>query len=140
MIKTLVTGCLLLVSVSFLGCASNGTNISKTGKVSIERIPSEKIFIPWADVYQIEKGLVLKGVIERRNYSPGTVTSHVDTYMASTKQYISSSDEIVLGQKRVGRGIQWKRFSIILPDNVVQEQIVAQVHLGRLAECKRQHL
>ena len=48
------------------GCAIQGTNTSKNGRVTINQIASEKVFIPLADAYPDGNDLLLTGVVERR--------------------------------------------------------------------------
>ena len=65
------------------GCAVPGENISKKGVLTVQRVPSTKVDILWADVYKIEDSLVVRGVVRRRNYSSQPLQVHVDVAVLS---------------------------------------------------------
>ncbi|MBW1851607.1 MAG: hypothetical protein JRJ15_09280 [Deltaproteobacteria bacterium] len=75
---------LMIVSISItgLGCASNGVNLIKNGAVTLERIPSKGYYISHVEVYQNDNELVLHGNVKRRPHS-NTGTGHVDIAIVS---------------------------------------------------------
>ena len=109
----------LIVAVTIIsGCATQGTNISKNGKVTIDRTASEKVFIPWADAYQDGNDLLLTGVVKRKSFSAGPLKSHVDVTIFSAEGAILQegyTKAIYVPGHRVGKGISWERFRIRLP-------------------------
>jgi hypothetical protein len=129
MIKVNISFCLATITIFFTGCTMHGTNISKSGKVTIERISSEKVFIPWADVYQDGNNLLVTGVVERRYPSTGIFTTHIDI------KVIDSTGQIVNERRTkdiyVPSGL-WTRFNlnfcIIPPENAI---IKAICHSGK---------
>lgn len=69
--------CMVIVSTLSV-CAINGTNISQNWTVTIERIDSKKLFIPWADTYEDGNNLTIRGVIEQRYHFATSLKAHVD--------------------------------------------------------------
>ena len=43
---------LVLVLQSLSGCALSGENIFRKGMVTVQRVPSARVEIPWADAYR----------------------------------------------------------------------------------------
>lgn len=98
------------------GCATQRVNLSENGRVVIERIPSEKVFIPWADAYQDGNDLLLTGVVERRRLSIGPLKSHIDVTIFSAEGTIlqeGHTKAIYVPGRRIGKGINWERFRIL---------------------------
>jgi hypothetical protein len=69
--------CMIIV-IALSGCSINGTDISKDGTVTIERINSERISIPWADAYQNDNNLTISGILKQRYLSANSLKVYVD--------------------------------------------------------------
>jgi hypothetical protein len=70
-----VTMCLVATIVS--GCATSRVNLVDTGAVSVEKIPSERIYISRVSVFQEGDELLVSGFVKRR-HSSGPGGGHVD--------------------------------------------------------------
>ena len=113
--KTFLLMYITAVITVISGCTTQRTNISKNGRVTINRIPSEKVFIPWADAYQDGNDLLLTGVVERRRLSTGLLKAHIDVTIFSAEGMIlqeGHTKAIYVPGRRIGKGINWERFRI----------------------------
>ena len=100
------------------GCAVSGENLSKKGVVKVERVPSERVAIPWADVYRSDEGLIVRGVVRRRDYSSQPLLIHVDATVLSGDGEVlteATGRDLWVPRRRVGRGFNHVDFEIRLP-------------------------
>jgi len=83
-------------------------------------------------VYRSEAGLVLKGVVQRSDYSPSVVRIHIDAVVTQSdgrREILASSTPVSLGQKHIGCGPQWQPFAIPLPA-MPAKGIITEIHRG----------
>jgi hypothetical protein len=100
------------------GCAVPGENISKKGVVTVQRVPSTKVDILWADVYKIEESLVVRGVVRRRNYSSQPLQVHVDVAVLSADSKILTEAigrDVWVPRRLAGKGFNYDQFEVRLP-------------------------
>jgi hypothetical protein len=107
------------VALSVLaGCSLPGRNISQQGFVNVRRAPSEKITIPWADVYQEGQNLVVCGVVRQTSASTLPYMLHIDVAVlaADGKPLIQrASSDLYVPRHAVGKGPGFERFEVHLP-------------------------
>lgn len=104
------------------GCAAPGENISKKGVVSVQRVPSAKVDIRWANVYQIEDSLmVVRGRVCRRGDSSLPLQVHVDATVLSRDGEILKEvigRDVWVRRRQVGKSLTYfdcGNFEIRLP-------------------------
>lgn len=122
MVKTMQAGFLTVVWASQLcalsGCAVPGENISKKGLVTVERVSSPKVDIPWADVYRTDKNLMVRGMVCRRASSSQPLQVHVDvTVLARDDRVLQRavSRDIWVASRSPSNGSGSNRFEVHLP-------------------------
>ena len=126
-----VSVCMVIVS-TLSGCAINGTNISQNGTVTIERIDSETLFMPWADAYEEGNNLMIRGVIEQRYQSSNSLKAHVDvTIIDSNGQLLKETKtaNVYVPRNLPGKGIKWVRFNLTVP-MMVSKGTTIKLHPG----------
>lgn len=69
---------LLTLTGLSVGCATKSVDLSETGAVNVEKVPSKLVQIPWVVVTQEKNGLVVSGVVRRRPLNRGVIAGHVD--------------------------------------------------------------
>ena len=109
--------CIIMVSTVF-GCATRGVNISKKGTVTIERIASEKVFIPWADAYQDGNNLTITGAVEQKYESADSFKVYIDVAIRDANDQLLKevrTVDIYVPRKLTGKGINWTHFGVTSP-------------------------
>lgn len=129
---TLVGIFLFILVVS--GCSSNVISLSEKGLVSVEKQDSEQVKILWTDVYQRDGQTWAYGVLEQRSSGPGSIKTHVDIQVLdldSSVRYETISEDVCVPRNSAGRGIDWRRFKVRLPEILPENsQIRMTVHSG----------
>ena len=124
----------LSVAVTLSGCSSNRASLTNQGHVSVEKQGSEKIEILWTDVYEQDGQTWAYGILKQRGISAGAIKTHVDIQVLSPDgfiQYKTTTDDLFVPRNRVGRGSDWERFRIQLPEGLPKDsQIYMTVHSG----------
>jgi hypothetical protein len=122
MMKKMYVGFLTLawgIQLSALsGCAVASENISKKGLVTVERVASQKVAIPWANVYRTDQSLIVHGVVRRRSYSNQPLQVHVDaTVLSSDGEVLQEavSRDVWVPRRSPGKGSGSHAFEIRLP-------------------------
>ncbi len=72
-LSVLTTAMVLSILIACVpGCTTNRINLADTGELSVQTVPSKRVEILWADVYQEGDNLVVSGVVQRfrRNGTP----------------------------------------------------------------------
>jgi hypothetical protein len=129
MIKTRIFGICIAARAVVSGCATHGTNLAKTGAVTIDRVAADRFFVPWVDAYQDVNELVLTGVVKQTCQSVSSLKTHVDITILDDKGQVlqqAITKEMHVPPKRPGKGIAWVRFELTLPV-IVPEKAVIQV-------------
>lgn len=109
---------LLAVALALSGCSVPGENLSKKGLVTVERVSSQKVDILWADVYRIDEGLRVRGVVRQRSYSSQPLLIHVDAAVLSSGGEAlkeATGRDVWVPRRRVGKGFNYGDFEIRLP-------------------------
>ena len=116
------------------GCATNREDLVDKGVVSVETEPSEKVKILWADVYQDGEEIVVYGVIQRRIHTSYPLMTHVDVTLYSSEGetlYETRTQDMYVPGRIPGKGIDWRRFKIRLPEMPPQNSRIDMiVHRG----------
>lgn len=116
---TSLSAVVLTVSLLALaGCASLGENISQEGKVAVERVPSAKVDILRADVYQQEENVAVRGVLQRHNHTTEPLQVHIDATILSGDGRVLTETigrDVWVPRRSPGKGFQSNEFDLPLP-------------------------
>ena len=125
---------ILIATLILAGCSANRVSLADKGLVSVEKQDSEKVKILWTDVYEQDGQTWIYGVLKQRGNNPSAIKTHVDIQVLNTDgstQYETKTDNIFMPRNRVGKGADWKRFRVQLPDELPKYfQISMKVHSG----------
>jgi hypothetical protein len=132
--KTLSLIAFSIMAIIISGCTSNRLSLVDKGLVSTKKHNSEKVRILWSDVYQQDDQTWVYGVLKQRRPGTSSIKTHVDIQV-STKDgsvfYETISEDIYVPRNRIGKGVDWKRFRVHLPDALpVDAHISTIVHSG----------
>ncbi len=100
------------------GCTVPGENISRKGVVTVQRVPSAKVDILWANVYQVEDAMVVRGVVRRRERSSYPLLVHIDAAVWSRDGEILKEEmgqDVRVPRRLAGKGLNYNDFEICLP-------------------------
>ena len=126
---------IVLVGLVVSGCSANRISLADTGKVSIQKHDSGKVKILWADVYQKDGKNWAYAVLKQQAGNSSAMKTHLDIQVLSEEgavQYEGFSDDVYVPRNRVGKGPDWKRIRMPLPDELpIQSQIKVIVHNGQ---------
>ncbi|MBM3435750.1 MAG: hypothetical protein FJY07_05980 [Bacteroidetes bacterium] len=126
---------LSVVAAIISGCATNQTSLADKGLVSVKKHDNEKVRILCTDIYQQDGQTWAYGVLKQRGISSSAIKTHVDIQVLNSGgsiQYETITDDLFVPRNRVGRGTDWKRFRVQLPDELPKDsQIKMTVHSGR---------
>jgi hypothetical protein len=120
---------LILLIILLGGCQSQRMNLTKQGLYSVDKTASKTVEILWADVYKQEGQVTANGAIRRRHYASSPLKTHIDVQVLSSDGrtvYKTQTPDMYVPPRRVGKGIDFKRFSVELPQKPPQD---ATVHL-----------
>ena len=130
---------ILVATLILAGCSANRVSLTDQGFVSVEKQDSEKVKILWTDVYEQDGHTWVYGVLKQHGISTGSIKTHVDIQVLNPDgsiQYETITDELFVPRNRVGKGPDWKRFGVQLPDELPKNyQIRMAVHTGRHNEA-----
>jgi hypothetical protein len=94
--------------------------------------------ILWPDVYEEDDRVWAYGALQQRGYRPRGLRRHVDIEVLGedgTVQFKTHSQEIAIPPHRPGKGPDWTRFRVELPDiSLSHARIVMTVHTGEHVE------
>ena len=125
---------ILIATLMLAGCSANRISLAEKGLVSVEKQDSEKVKILWTDVYEQDGQTWVYGVLKQRGYTSSSTKTHVDIQILDTDglvHYEVISKDMYVPQNRIGKGIDWKRFRVQLPDALPKDsQIKMTVHGG----------
>ncbi|MDI6451798.1 hypothetical protein [Anaerobaca lacustris] len=110
----ILSGTLLAtVAMVLLGCATDRTDLSCKGLVSVETRPSERVDILSACVWQTEDEVLVYGTLRRRVYSTRPLAVHVHAVVQSPDGAVleeTCTPDVYVSQRRQGRHTRWSRF------------------------------
>ena len=127
---------MVLVILVFVisGCAANRVDLVDAGVLSLEQHTTGKVYVAWSDAYEDGDGFVVTGVLRRRDTVGLPIKAHVDITIQSPDGSIvdeSCSSDVHVPGRIPGKGINWKRFKIRLPEMPPQNSMVSMtVHSG----------
>lgn len=132
---TVVT--LLFLVVSSSSCtAANRTDLVKSGVVTIEQQRTGKAYIAWSSAYKEKGGLVITGVLRRRDHVGRPIKTHVDVTIVSPDGTVldeARSSDVYVSRRITGRGhLSFERFKIRIPSVPAQGSLVRLIsHSGK---------
>ncbi len=116
------------------GCSANSVSLTDRSLVSVEKRDSEKVKILWTDVYQKKDMIWAYGVLKQRSSRPGAIKTHVDIQVLDfdgSIQYETISEDMYVPRNNAGKGINWRRFKVLLPEKLQEDsRIIMTVHSG----------
>ena len=116
--NVLIFVCIIMVSTVF-GCATRGINISKNGTVTIQRVASEKVFVPWADAYQDGNDLVINGAVQQQYCeAPNFLKVYINVTITNTRGQLlkqARTEDMDVSSNRPCRAINWTHFKLTVP-------------------------
>jgi len=115
---------ILLAALTLTGCSANRVSLADQGLVSVEKQDSEKVKILWTDVYQQDGQTWAYGVLKQRASSLSAIKTHVDIQVLNSDgsiQYETITDDLFVPRNRVGKGPDWKKFRVQLPDELPKD-------------------
>ena len=105
---------LCIMTVLICGCVTH-TNLEKNGQVTVDQFNPGKVKILWSDATETAGKLVVSGQLKRIDRSATPIPAHVHVLeLDSNNEIIQSleSSQVYVHRRRVGRGPNWKRFSV----------------------------
>lgn len=125
---------ILLVSLALCGCSASRVSLADQDLVSVEKQDSEKVEILWTDVYQQDGQTWIYGVLKQNGISTSSLETHVDIQVlnpAGSIQNETTTDDLFVPRNRIGKGPDWKKFRVQLPDALSKESLIKiTVHSG----------
>jgi len=129
-----------MMMLTFSGCNTNRVSLVEQGLVKVTKQVSEKIDILWTDVYQQDGQTWVYGVLKQRFPSPSAIRTHVDIQVLNSDgsiQYETATEDVFVPRNRIGKGLDWKRFRVRLPEKLLEgSQISMTVHSGSHSTSK----
>jgi hypothetical protein len=130
--------CLGIVVTTVPGCVTNRVSLVDQGIVSVDTVPSEKVSILWADVYEDGEDVVVYGTLRRRGYTGYPMKTHVDVTISSPDGTVLEEartpdidvPRYILGKHTRSRGIRGKRFEVRFREVPQGSKINMVVHVG----------
>jgi hypothetical protein len=108
-----------LLTVIFVGCAANRENLVKSGRVTLQKQATGKVDIAWCDAYEDDNGLLMTGVVRRRDAVGTPIKDRADVAVISPDGRTldeACSSVISVHRRRVGRLHQsLKRVTVRFP-------------------------
>jgi hypothetical protein len=116
------------------GCAANRVDLVANGVLTLEKQATGKVYIAWSGVYEHADGLVITGVLKRRDHVGLPIKTHVDVTVLSPDGSLvdtARSSDVYVPRRITGRGQSLKRFSVHLPNMPPKGSLVRLVsHSG----------
>ena len=123
--------CLCMLVTTIPGCATNRVSLVDQGIVSIKTVPSERVRILWADVYEDGKDAVVCGNVRRLSYTNYPMKVHVAVTVSSPDGTIlqeARTPDIYVPGHRPGKTVDWKHFEVRFPDIPQDSKVSVIVH------------
>jgi hypothetical protein len=123
-----------ILSFMISGCAAKQVSLVEKNQVTVEKQGSQKVNILWMDVYQQDGQVWAYGVLEQQGAGTGAIQAHVDIRVMApdgSVSYETSSKDTYVPRNRIGKGIDWTRFKVPLPEKLLEgSQVTMTVHSG----------
>lgn len=131
---TLMILATVATSLLFSGCSSNRVSLAEERIVSVSTQDSKNVNVLWTDVYEDAGRTWIYGVLKQQGSSSGAIKTHVDVQVLAPDGSVSwemISDDVYVPRPRVGKGIDWTKFTVPLPARPAEgSQITLTVHSG----------
>ncbi len=123
-----------VLPVVISGCGGNLVSLQDKNFVQVETMPSERVKILWTDVYQDGEDILVYGVVQRLSHTSYPIKTHVDITILSPDGTVlqeARTPDIYVPRRIPGKGINWERFQVRLPDIPPQgSRVNMVVHSG----------
>ena len=100
------------------GCAADRVDLVDSGFLTLKKEAIGKVRVAWSSVHEHEDGLVITGVLRRRDQVGSPIRTYVDvTVLSPNGQVVDTvrSDHVYVPRRITGRGQSFKRFKVYLP-------------------------
>jgi hypothetical protein len=124
---TVIGTSLIMLVMFFSGCADNRVNLVDSGKLTLEQQASGKVYIAWCDAYKNEEGIIVTGVLRRRDHVGLPIKKHVDVTILSPEGTVlneRSSPDYYIPRDITGRFESFQRFRVSFPNVPPQGSLV----------------
>ncbi|MCP4262100.1 MAG: hypothetical protein GY774_32060 [Planctomycetes bacterium] len=109
-----------LLAVFISGCTANRVDLAETGMIKLEQDKMSKAYIAWSSAFEKDDGLVITGVLRRRDHVGIPVRTHVDVSVLSPEGIILNevrSSDVYVSRRVTGRSCMGsERFEVHLPN------------------------
>lgn len=127
-----------MIVLGVLGAVISGCAANASGKavvpVTMQIHNSERVEILWANVYRSGDRMWASGMLKQRGIGTAAVRTHVDVEVTGPDKslvYTVVSEELRVPRVRLGKGADWKRFRVMLPDGLpAHARVRFTVHSG----------
>jgi hypothetical protein len=109
--------CLPVLVVWLSGCAGGPYRLVDRGRIDLENRASGNVFVAWSDVHEEQDGLLVTGVLKRRDTVGRPIKARVEVEVVSTTGSIldtAQSDAIYVPHRKVNRIPGFQRFRVRL--------------------------
>ncbi|MHC4105798.1 MAG: hypothetical protein ACYSR9_12725 [Planctomycetota bacterium] len=125
-----------LSSVLISGCTANRVDLADAGLINLEQRNLGKVYIAWSSAYEKNDGLLITGILRRRDHVGIPIRAHVDVTILSPDGTIldeARSSDVYVSRVVTGRScLSFERFNICLPNIPSKESLVRLVsHSGQ---------
>lgn len=115
------------------GCTTTGPSLVDAGMFRLEKQSSGKIYIAWSDAYEHEKGLVVSGVLMRRDRVGLPIRTRVNVSILALNGTLiteGQSPDMHVPRRITGKGQSPQRFSVHFaqtppPGSLIRVQVPA---------------
>lgn len=118
-LSAIVVSLLLGMSASVIsGCAADRADLVDSGFVTLEKEATGKVRVAWSSVHEHEDGLLITGVLRRRDRIGSPIKAYVDvTVLSPSGKVVETvrSGHVYVPRRITGRGQSFKRFRVYLP-------------------------
>ncbi|MHC4116029.1 MAG: hypothetical protein ACYSWO_00835 [Planctomycetota bacterium] len=126
---------LLGLSVSIIsGCSADRADLVDSGFLTLEKEATGKVGVAWSSVHEHEDGLLITGVLRRRDRIGSPIKAYVDVTVLSPGGKVVEtvrSGHVYVPRRITGRGQSFKRFKVYLPNVPVRGSSIRLVsHSG----------
>lgn len=100
------------------GCAADRADLVDSGFLTVEKEATGKVGVAWSSVHEHEDGLLITGVLRRRDRIGSPIKAYVDVTVFSPGGQVFEtvrSGHVYVPRCITGRGQSFKRFKVYLP-------------------------
>ncbi len=120
----------VMLAIFLSGCAENRINLMDSGLLTLEKQASGKVYIAWCDAYKDEKGIVVTGVLRRRDHIGLPIKKHVDVTILTPEGTVldeARSPDYYIPRDVIGKFERFQRFQVCFPNVPPQGSLIRVV-------------